>query len=421
MSQQKYSLNLSPKYAPNWSVWEIAREFICNAIDAAPNEFTLETPNSNTLKVWTPTAPGVAEMFMIGEGSKSIGGAEIGQFGEGSKLAALACTRIPGASLRIHAKDVVVTFGFEEMLGAQCLHAYVDQSDAIDGMMVEVSAPGVATAIAGRIFPNAEDGPMCESAQKMALFVKGIFIASDIADSIWNWNLSRVTINRDRSMPDSSSVRWQIVYWLAEHGTDEQFDRIVAHGSPVIETDYMQHTARSGLLEKLTAAARRKWGQKICLSCEDHKANANAKAKGYTLVSTYENLAYALLAAGVPTSTSIPQDRITPKAVDSARYKPQIERLRQVSDIVNIEAPTVCVFSIQDVAILGLAERLDGRLWLSESLFAKGNEFELVRTYLHELAHFISEAADETRSFENALDWLTASFAMMAIGDKVSA
>lgn len=34
---KRYSLNLSPRYAPKWSAWEVAREVICNAVvtDAA--------------------------------------------------------------------------------------------------------------------------------------------------------------------------------------------------------------------------------------------------------------------------------------------------------------------------------------------------------------------------------------------------
>lgn len=77
----RYSLNLSTRYASEWGSWEVARELICNAIDASPEGMKVDVQGSDTLIVTTPTVPNVAELFVIGEGSKAPGGKTIGQFG----------------------------------------------------------------------------------------------------------------------------------------------------------------------------------------------------------------------------------------------------------------------------------------------------------------------------------------------------
>lgn len=412
----KYSLNLSPKYAPNWSAWEIAREFVCNAIDAAPNEYKTESPNANTLRVWTPTAPSIAEMFMIGEGSKGPGGGTIGQFGEGAKIAALACTRLKGSRIAIHTKDANITFGFEDVLGSECLHAYVEDASNPEGMTVDIQSPGIASSIAGRIFAGIEDGPMSPCNGIPKLYVKGVFIAEHDAPALWDWNLKDVTINRDRAMPDVNSFKWEIVYWLAAHGQDSHFDALIAADRECIELDHARYSWDTNFHRKLKAAAERKYGEKFCLRTTNDEANANAKKHGYKDINCSEWLAYALKQAGVKLSTDIEMSRSSLEPVDSKKYSDQIRRLRRMTDFLNVSCPTVCIFKNNTVSLMGLAQRDDNQLWLNEFLFTESNEFELVRTFLHELAHFISESGDATRNFENALDWIAATFAVNACG-----
>jgi hypothetical protein len=114
---QSYSLNLHERYAPEWGVWECAREIFANAKDAAPNDMKVQSPNANTLEIFTPTAPDIAELFIIGCGSKTPTDETIGQFGEGLKLTALAATRKLGGSLSIQLDRKLVTFALREHFG----------------------------------------------------------------------------------------------------------------------------------------------------------------------------------------------------------------------------------------------------------------------------------------------------------------
>ena len=118
MSPTSFSLNLSPRYAPDWTAWEVAREIICNAIDASPEDFRVTPHGDNQLKVWTPTVPDLCELFVIGQGSKSPGGSTIGQFGEGLKMAALVATRTEGGRFRVKLPGQDVRFMFDESMGA---------------------------------------------------------------------------------------------------------------------------------------------------------------------------------------------------------------------------------------------------------------------------------------------------------------
>lgn len=86
----------SSNYVAKWGAWEALREITCNAIDADPDRYILDYRGTDTVSIYTTTAPTYHECCVVGEGSKDSETGTIGQFGEGLKLAALTAIRMNG-------------------------------------------------------------------------------------------------------------------------------------------------------------------------------------------------------------------------------------------------------------------------------------------------------------------------------------
>jgi len=195
------NLNLSPRYVPNWGAWEVAREIICNAIDAAEDKMQCQVEGADKLIVTTPTVPDMGELFIIGEGSKTVGGNTIGQFGEGLKVAALAACRAPGGSLTLYVPGKRITFGFAPIFGKDVLHAYIEPDNHSDGYRAEIVMHGCAFAFVGRLLDDRTPRAMEKSCGTgFKCYVKGVFVSEFGNDAIWDWNLGNVRMNRDRSL-----------------------------------------------------------------------------------------------------------------------------------------------------------------------------------------------------------------------------
>ena len=417
-THQIFNLNLSPRYAPEWGQWEIAREFVCNAVDASPDGYKVETPTEGRITVWTPTVPSLAEMFMIGAGTKAPGDSTIGQFGEGSKLAALVATRNVGWGVEITTPEHFITFAIEPGIGGEpCLHAHVTEvASSNPGMTIDIHAPGIGSSIMGKFLFGQDEGPMPKSdPAKMQLYVKGVWIGPVEQPSIYDWNLNNVKINRDRTMATTHEIGWTIHQWIEAHMTDELAEILVQHqkhGADLIELYGIKYVYERKVTDMLVKAFMKVYGEKAIMAIDDTHANMRAQEKGYALIyGINEDLAKPLMLGGVQNSRQV-LGEWTPEPVSIEPYTGRITWLRKLDDTTGIDGFSVYVMKTNDANLQGLADRNENRLWLSESLFKQGNEFELVRTYLHEVAHFATSGMDGTRTFEQGLDFIAAKLAM---------
>ena len=410
---RKYSLNLSPRYASNWGAWEVAREFVCNAIDASESDMVLGGDGPDHLTIFTPTTPNLAELFMIGEGTKAAGGTTIGQFGEGAKIAALVATRTSGCSIAIHVPGYSVRFGFEDVLGAPCLHAYIDPSDAeIGGCLIDLRMPGIARATYGRILSDRTDGPVGKAECGCCrIYCKGVWIQDLQLPAAYDWNLGALDINRDRGMVNQWTIASRLSDWLDRNLTSEIADTIVQQAKG-LETEALQFCVPS-VNPRLKDAFHRVYGENAVIASDERAVNDKARVLGCEPHRVSKECAKRLLLVGCKTADSVLDADHQFEAVDATRYAAAIEDLRRFDGLIGAPRVTVCVFTGSPVQNLGYANLKDNRLWLSERLFAKGSEAELTMTYLHEMAHFISGQGDLTHEFEFTLTHMLGTLAMI--------
>lgn len=396
----RYSLNLSKKYAPNWAGWEVAREIVCNAMDAAPDSMQIVPDGANRLTVTTPTVPEIAELFVIGEGSKAPGGETIGQFGEGLKLAAMVATR-SGGSLTLHIPGRTVTFGFEEVLGAEVLHAYIAPNPLhTEGYEAVIEMQGVGHVTDGRILTDQHDGPRPKmESGSLRVYCKGVYVSTLNVRSIYDWNLKELEINRDRSMVQQFDAAWAIGKWLEANMTAEIAAEIIAHPD-TIEADQAIEYHSGGKVKKVAEAFRAKYGEKACIASKDPRATLKAEAIGHVVIDVPDELAKVLHKHGVHYAHTVLPAHYELEPVDVTPYTAQIARCRSLDKVIGAPPFKVCVFANYDDSALGRCDTDERTVWLSEQLFTPENGQRLIGTYLHEAAHIISSAYDGTQEFE---------------------
>lgn len=415
-----HNLNLATSYVPDWGAWEVVREVVCNAIDADPDGMAIEVLGHDCVRVTTETIPELSQLFVIGHGTKGPGGDTIGQFGEGIKMAALAATRSQQdgqQALVMTTPTERITFRLEAPMGVPTLHSYVEEGEFPSGFTATITMPGVAKAYEGRIQPGMAAGPVCPAEPGgMRVYVKGVYIATLNGLALWDWNLPDIEVNRDRAMVNEWAARWAIAGWLAENITDDQAKRILAHSDSIEAKAMEYHDPTPRSKEVLVGAFESLHGANAVLA-EGAEVDAMAARRGMNVVVVSQpELRKFVQRAGVQGAAAAVSMAYDLKAVDTEPYRRQIARLRELDELVAAPNVKVRVFEVRHDELKGYAAMVDMELWLSEALFTAGNDQELVRTYVHELAHFISSAKDGSLSFEYALDSIAGKLAMHVLG-----
>lgn len=413
------NLNLAPSYVPKWGAWEVARELACNAIDADPDGMTIEADGPDSITITTTTVPELSELLIVGHGSKHAGSGTIGQFGEGAKMAALAATRTEGGSMVLRTPDTTIEFTFRKVMGTETLHAKVTKEQNGEGFTATVQMPGVATQLEGRILPGQPIGPLPRShSEGMRVYIKGVYITTLKGVAIWDWNLAGdgIELNRDRATVSEFEVRWAIGKWLRDNADVDMARQLLCHADTIEADACGDYHVDNRLKESLAEAFEDKHGDRAVVAIGGEVDQVAAR-KGYTLVYVdSSDLRGALMKAGVPSSATVTSTQYDLKALPIGKYKKQLAELRKLDPIIAAPVVTVRVFEVRADELKGLADQDDMVLWLSAQLFQPGNQQELVRTYLHELAHFMSGAHDASLSFENALDGIAGRLGCALLG-----
>lgn len=411
-----YCLNLHEKYAPNWGVWECARELYANAKDAAPNDMEIRTIDANTLQIYTPTIPNIAELFIIGCGSKSQEDTNIGQFGEGLKLSALAATRKHGGSLTIQLPDKTITFAIREHFGQQVLFADVEEVDNDKGCLCTLVMTGAGYVLNGKTLDNDDSHFIAKDpASPIQIFCKGIWItALDVKDALFSYNLNDIELNRDRSHAEPYSIRSAIGRLLNDTMNHTLADDLIHNGhcweaDSCIDRWNMSLTAKASL----ASAMYRKYGEKVVLNTGGDTATA-AEELGYTVVHLGDGLREALVGKIPLDSEVLARQSSLTEIAPRGEHLLMIEECHRLTTIVNIPT-TIKLFADKVGDILGKADIDTQTIWLNERLFHTDNRFERIRTVIHELAHIQSGASDVSRTFENALDLIGGQLALIAL------
>jgi hypothetical protein len=419
IESKSYCLNLHERYAPNWGVWECARELFANAKDAAPDTMKVHSPNANTLEISTPTAPHVAELFIIGCGSKSSVDSNIGQFGEGFKLTALAATRKPGSSLTVKLDKQTITFAIREHFGQQVLFADVAESEPFEGCKCSLVMEGAGFALNGKIIEGEQSAWFRKDpSANVQIFCKGIWItALDEKDALASYNLNDLTLNRDRSHADPFSIRSSIGRLLADGMTEQLAEMLVKfpkswESNACLSAVWWSIPSQA---EELLATAFRKIYGEMAVIFTDVSLASRIRDYGYEAINVGEGLKQAL-SGHIQTDEQIvaSEEKLKPITVRET-WTPMFAELRHLAHLVDIDAIEIAVFADRYGEMVGQAESSSRTIWLNERLFDENNRFERVRTFVHELGHIQAGGGDASRIFENSLDLIGGKLALLAL------
>lgn len=418
VSKNTYNLNLSDRYVPNWGAWEVAREIICNAIDADRDGMRIESLAGNKIRVTTKTSPTLSDIFVIGGGSKQMNGDDIGQFGEGMKMAALVACR-DGQGMTVHIPGHKISFEFRDVMGSSVLHGVIEDDQSLkSGSVFEVTMPHIGNAYAGKIMLDSDEGPFNPGSKSSTVYCKGVFIGQLSGDYLWSWNLRSLEVNRDRSMVDTQSLSTSTSEWLGKNMTREIADLLIEHPFCLEANNHGVYINLTDPEKKsmLQEAFYRKHGVNAVLAAMDDAVNGAVESSGVSVVRVgwgwFENI---LINVGIK-KAAVSNGGFDFEAVSSSRYMIQIEELNALRLAVHGPTYILKVFSNRSSQFLGFADMDERVIWLKEDLFAPGNEASLRGTFLHELAHMASGAKDCSRQFEDAMTRFMGHLAVKGVG-----
>lgn len=417
-----YCLNLHERYAPEWGVWECARELFANAKDASPDGLTLSSPNANTLEIHTPTVPDIAQLFIIGCGSKAPGGESIGQFGEGLKLAALAATR-GGGMLTVRLPGQTIGFSLQDHFGQQVLFADVADSEPFDGCLCTLKMEGAGFALNGKIIEGSQSHCLPKDPNAdIQIFCKGVWICSlKETGAIYSYNLNDITLNRDRSHADPFSIKYAVGRLLNERMDEALAEKLIQNptsweADKCLDAASWQFTDQSKAI--LAAAMFRLHGEKAVMQTDLENAHS-AMELGFAVVGVGDGLGQ-LLEGRVPTDVAVVgrRHRFTEIQFEPGWMK-MLTELKRLSQILGLRSVNVKIFADESGDIVGKAEDETNTVWMNERLWNADNRFERIRTFVHELAHLQSGGHDATTKFEASLDLIGGKLAMLVLDSEL--
>lgn len=220
----KLVLTVSPDYlSKRWGVWEVAREFIQNTLDAQ------DMGNEGAIKFSVRKGKGILvlendgnigrERLLLGSTSKAGDSRQRGEFGEGLKLAIAVGLRL-GLEFKINAGDESWTpkIEFSKEFNADAIVIHTRKVANKGKVKVEISgfAPDDWEAIEQRVLAlqELEDDEYIETfsgkiltadCYKATLFVKGLFVCV-LEGFKYGYDLNNVELDRDRRLAD----RWSL-------------------------------------------------------------------------------------------------------------------------------------------------------------------------------------------------------------------
>lgn len=416
MNKTIYNLNLSSRYAPQWGAWEVIREIACNAIDTN-DTYDVNFTSGDECTVWTRSKPELADLLVMGGGTKREQDGNIGQFGEGFKLAALVATRSGGLLSfkfdNIEGRFEMVTDHIVgETLGVSITNA--NNPDPLGGFTVTLKMAGIQDAYEGKFIDREQT--YIPRGQTAKLYCKGVYICDLPDEHMFSWNLNGLTINRDRAIPSSFSVNWEIVH----SDLPVEFFKTLLQDKNAAESKLSEWSYASERNKRLIERTFKELhGADAVIYTEGdtvHDAVACQNA-GHKAIFVPDGLRRAMTGIRTVSEVLNSEQKTDYKLVPLSKYGSKMQWLRRADFMLNNPTVSVRIYENVKESQYGFAVIEDREIFLNESLFADGRESDLITTYLHEMAHIISGAIDCTREFENALDRIAGNLAMQLIGD----
>lgn len=397
-TRRKYiNMMLAKSYCDDWTIREVLREVVSNAIDADP-DYTIQFDSE--VLVTTTTSPSLSNIMMMGSGTKNKTDESIGMFNEGLKISALACTRLK-LNMQIETPHGLITFVFRHPDGfdEECLHACLDVNTKYEGCRISFSNNGSMKAEYREMFIKGSIGPQPLNKEgSCRIYSKNVLVCDLSERSLFDWNLDKLELNRDRTIPNQHSLKSLIGYWILEKSTTDILDRIMEDNGcfeiQCIKVCWMSTSSQ----DKLRKSFHRVYGDNAVIASGNQHNNTIAAYKGHNVIAISDGLAEALnnVVDSVDKVLTTEDTYITKKLPEGS----STEALRRIANILGCTA-NVVVFEKKDNG-LGYFDPETGNIGLSEELFVLGAQQQLLETYLHEVGHWMSSSTDATIAFEAA-------------------
>lgn len=415
------SLNLSDRYVPQWGVWEVAREIICNARDEG--EYDTETPDANTLIVTSNSSPPLSVLTVIGAGTKCNDGKTIGQFGEGFKLAALTVCRM-GGTMVVETKHYRAEFFLKDVDGFKVLHVRSNTwNSTTNKCIVTINLNGIGLEHHGKFLTrdplsnNFHSTFMIprDSIKPPRIYIKGVFVNSlNNEASIADWNLGTATLNRDRSMVDAYSCQYAIATYFNFYLTPETFMLLLRNPTCFeLKSLYTYCTSLSDRLKcMIWETLQKQHGENMVIASNNDRANYKARAAGKKPVVTPDYIAHILKGTGAYADDFRGGDLDVEIVSDN---RPELRELSTILDI--LDAPcNITIFRSDVPDKMGIFDPKTTTIMLNERLFEGGRRHMRISTFLHEVAHMLSGSEDMTPEFQDSLSDIAAKMYLLRAG-----
>ena len=219
----KFELTLSPDYVPEWTIVEAVREFYQNAIDQGDMFHKYE---HNTLIIGNKDASLTAKSLLLGNTTKAGRGDQIGNFGEGYKIATLVALRTghPVTFYNYGQKEVwrprfvnskrfdsqILTFFTEKFIWSDVpdhdLTIHID--NITEDEYAQIKEGVLFLQKPGEVYETSFGQILRDPEQAGRLYVEGLFVSLSELTRGYNIKAEYVKLDRDRKMIDSFDAKW---------------------------------------------------------------------------------------------------------------------------------------------------------------------------------------------------------------------
>lgn len=394
--QTRINMMVARDYVPEWTAADAFRELVSNAIDADP-DFELQFYDDGLVEIITATAPTLTQLMLMGAGTKSVDSESIGQFGEGFKLAALVLTRgSHGLTVQTPAGEVTFYIDVAKHLDVATLHAVVCERNCSAGRCkITFRAADMKGVYAERFLPRDKQrvfgrlekiGPRRSTCR---IYARGVLVKELEDESIYDWNLERVKLNRDRNVPDLWQVRSEIARMIERElkNGDEDLATTVLLNPSSLEHKAFDTIYSYDDVKKLLAAAFLKEHGHMSVLSSDGKHDQIAASRGYKIVHMCGDMESNLHQGGVRKSCEVVSKSDTLHEVlhYPLTYVNEIAEIERLLEIIGI-TKNVRVFESSDD---GPKSCLDDKgLWLEEDLFTDDARYARLRQVMIELGSY---------------------------------
>lgn len=344
-------MSITPDYVPHWTISSALREFLQNSLDAQTQGFQMEIGENEThtlITNWGTDLP--LRTLLLGMTTKKDSEDEIGQFGEGYKLACLVLVR-EGVEVVISSPSGTISpiISFSEKYNTDILN-FIWEKDKIfrGGVQIALSKKDVSVSWIRSLFLTEEprevrilkDRPGRIYSGGLHLDLSNTSSSGKKLEDLYHWgyNLhpSKLKLDRDRKMIDQHSLSQALINCLEEHATPKEIYGALEAPYPEFKRtnsyDYRHKTS-----DKLLEVFYETHGNKAypIEIAEDEETHRIIERAGFIPVEITSQILYNLLSNVAPNFDDL-HDIIKRKGGDRTDYSPDKFERKRLKDALNI-------------------------------------------------------------------------------------